>query len=227
MDTHALDAVVSRSSLTILQPQFSCACVRATLLQSCLTLCNPMDCSPADSSVHRILQIRMPEWVAISSSRGSSQFRGWIYIFVFCISSWVLYHWSQLGSPHSSSKSTYFTTNRLCNVSLFQRAIIMMFFSCTFFHPSVRYRAPLIFFFPCPDSISLLNIDSKKLETPANSIIEKTSYHCPLSYLSVAFQKDLSLSKEPNNFSLIFDDHVVSTWSHYKATVVWKGTLDK
>ena len=41
--------------------------------QSCLTLSNPMDCSPPDSSVHGILQGSLLEWVAISFSRGSSQ----------------------------------------------------------------------------------------------------------------------------------------------------------
>ena len=40
------------------------ACVHAKLLQSCLTLCNPMDCSPPGSSVHGILQARILEWVA-------------------------------------------------------------------------------------------------------------------------------------------------------------------
>ena len=44
----------------------------AKLLQSCLTLCDPMDCSPPGSSVHGILQARILEWVAISLSRGSS-----------------------------------------------------------------------------------------------------------------------------------------------------------
>ena len=41
--------------------------------ESCLTLCNPLDCIPPDSSVHGILQARILEWVATSSSRGSSQ----------------------------------------------------------------------------------------------------------------------------------------------------------
>jgi len=39
-------------------------CVLVT--QSCLTLCDPMDCSPAGSSVHGIFQARILEWVAIS-----------------------------------------------------------------------------------------------------------------------------------------------------------------
>ena len=34
--------------------------------QSCLTFCDPMDCSPPGSSVHGILQARVVEWVAIS-----------------------------------------------------------------------------------------------------------------------------------------------------------------
>ena len=47
-----------------------CVCVRAhSVPQSCLTLCNPMDCSPQS----RISQARIRKWVAISSSRGSSQ----------------------------------------------------------------------------------------------------------------------------------------------------------
>ena len=41
--------------------------------QSCPTLDDPMDCSPPGSSVHRILQARIQEWVALPFSRGSSQ----------------------------------------------------------------------------------------------------------------------------------------------------------
>ena len=48
-------------------------CVRAKSCQLCPTLCNPMDCSPPGSSVHGILQARILEWVAMPSSRGSSQ----------------------------------------------------------------------------------------------------------------------------------------------------------
>ena len=40
--------------------------------QLCLTLCDPMDCSPPGSSVHGILQARILQWLAISFSRGSS-----------------------------------------------------------------------------------------------------------------------------------------------------------
>ena len=47
-----------------------CSC---SVAQSCLTLCDPMDCILPGSSAHGILQARILEWVAISSSRGSSQ----------------------------------------------------------------------------------------------------------------------------------------------------------
>ena len=47
-----------------------CVCVCVLVAQSCLTLCDPMDCSLPGSSVHGILQARILEWVAFS--RGSS-----------------------------------------------------------------------------------------------------------------------------------------------------------
>ena len=71
-------------------------CMRA---QSCLTLCNLMDCSWPGSSVHGISQSRVLEWVAISSSRGDpgikpSQPREWTCVYCSsCIGRWILYHW--------------------------------------------------------------------------------------------------------------------------------------
>ena len=50
--------------------------VKVLVAQSCLTLCDPIDCSPPGSSVRGILQARILEWVAIPFSRGSSQARG-------------------------------------------------------------------------------------------------------------------------------------------------------
>ena len=43
----------------------------AKLLQSCLTLCDPIDGSPPGSPVPEILQARTLEWVAISFSNAS------------------------------------------------------------------------------------------------------------------------------------------------------------
>ena len=47
--------------------------MHAELLQLCATLGKPMDSSPPGSFIHGTLQARIPEWVAMPSSRGSSQ----------------------------------------------------------------------------------------------------------------------------------------------------------
>ena len=47
--------------------------IKVLITQSCLTLCDPMDCSLPGSSVMGILQARILEWVAMPSSRVSSQ----------------------------------------------------------------------------------------------------------------------------------------------------------
>ena len=49
------------------------ACMCAQSFQSCPTLCDNMDYSLPGSCVHGILQARILEWVAMLSSRGSSQ----------------------------------------------------------------------------------------------------------------------------------------------------------
>ena len=43
--------------------------------QSCLTLCDPVDCSLSGSSVHGILQASILEWVAMPFSKGLSPTR--------------------------------------------------------------------------------------------------------------------------------------------------------
>ena len=60
--------------------------VHAQSLQSCLTLCDPMDCSPPGSSVEGIRQAGILEWVAMPSYKGSSLPRDWT-------TSLVLLHW--------------------------------------------------------------------------------------------------------------------------------------
>ena len=49
-----------------------CVCVHS-VAKSCLSLWDPMDCSLPGSSVHGISQVKIPEWVAISFSRGFSR----------------------------------------------------------------------------------------------------------------------------------------------------------
>ena len=73
-----------------------CVCVFKSL-QSCPTLCDPMDYSPPGSSVHGILQPRILEWVAMPSSRGSSCPGIEPASVVSCIGRQVLYHECHLG----------------------------------------------------------------------------------------------------------------------------------
>ena len=68
--------------------------VKVLLAQLCLTLCDPVDCSPPGCSVHGILPARILEWVAMSFSRGSSQSRDCL---LHCRQ--ILYCLSYPGSP--------------------------------------------------------------------------------------------------------------------------------
>ena len=70
-------------------------CISCMLIQPCLILYDPMDCSIPGSSVHGISHAKILEWVAVSSSRGSSQHRNWTCIScVSCLGWQILYHWA-------------------------------------------------------------------------------------------------------------------------------------
>ena len=71
---------------------FTCSLLVCLVAQSCLTLCDPLDCSPPGSSVHGIFQIRLLEWVAISFSGGSSEPRDWPCI--SCMKGGLFTHWA-------------------------------------------------------------------------------------------------------------------------------------
>ena len=73
-DSVALPLLLAKSNLNFASKSYvlpSCS-VLCLVTQSCLTLWDPLDCSLPGSSVHGIFQARILEWVAISSSRGSS-----------------------------------------------------------------------------------------------------------------------------------------------------------
>ena len=73
--------------LSVIIRSYARVCV---LAQLCPTLCKPVDCSPPGSSDHGIFQARILEWVAISSSRGSSWPREWTrFPCVSCIGRWI------------------------------------------------------------------------------------------------------------------------------------------
>jgi len=62
--------------------------------QLCLSLWDPMDCSPPGSSIHGISQARILEQVAVSFSRGSSYPRDQAHISrISCSGKRILYHW--------------------------------------------------------------------------------------------------------------------------------------
>ena len=82
-----------KSSLHILHMiSLFCAC-KLSHFSHVFTLCDPIDYSLPGSSVHGILQARVPEWVGIPFSWGSYPPRDQTCIsYVSCIGRWVLYH---------------------------------------------------------------------------------------------------------------------------------------
>ena len=82
---HFLTSIIYTASLSYRRHS---VCVLSRF--SRVRLRDTMDCSPPGSTVHEILQATTLEWVAISSSRGSSRSRdrNW----VSCVGRWVLYH---------------------------------------------------------------------------------------------------------------------------------------
>ena len=78
-----------------------------TVDQSRPTLCNPMDYSTLGSSVHRIVQARILQWVAIPFPRGSSWPRDQAQVYcISCIGRRILYHWEATWeAPTLASKS--------------------------------------------------------------------------------------------------------------------------
>ena len=74
---------------TVLRSPSYIGYMRAKSLQLYPTLCDSMDCSPPDSSVHGILQARILQWAAMPSSRGSNLC---LISRISCIGRQVLYH---------------------------------------------------------------------------------------------------------------------------------------
>ena len=90
-----------------------CVVVVVQLL-SHVWLWDPMNCSPPNSSIHGISQVRILKWVAIFSSRGSSWPRDWT-----CVSwvagsllqrKWILYHWATRYVPTMWLQARYLTS---------------------------------------------------------------------------------------------------------------------
>ena len=139
-----------------------CVCV-CSVAQLCLTLRNPMECSPPGSSVHKIFQARKLEWVAILPSRRSSQPRdqtrvscvdrcffplspGNPCISFCCKTKWISYMYTYIHSFFNSLFISVTTEKSVEFLVLFNR-----FSSAVYFiHSSVYMSVPTSQFIPPP-----------------------------------------------------------------------------
>ena len=95
----------------ISNPINDCCCCYCLVAKSCLTLCDPMDCSLPGFSLHGTSQARTVEQIAISFSRRSSQLRDQTHICISCNGRRILYHWV-------TGEALLITTTRIMNKSL-------------------------------------------------------------------------------------------------------------
>ena len=110
--------------------------------QSCPTLCDPMDCSPPGSSVHGSLQARIPEWVAMPSSRGSSPPRDQTH---GSCTAGRFFTAEPMGKPSFSSTEFFFYFNKH-----------ILSFECFFFITSCSFFIDVV---SSPFLLRILNID--------------------------------------------------------------------
>ena len=95
------------------------------LAQSCPTLCHPMDCSLPGSSTHGILQARLLKWVAISYSRGSSQYRDRTQVSCdSCIDRWILYQLCHMGSSKNTGEGSLSLLQRIFQTQESMRGLL-------------------------------------------------------------------------------------------------------
>ena len=99
--------------------------------QSCLTLCNAMDCSPQGSSVHGIFQARILEWVAISFSTGLTRImekRVGSWSRLWCQPFWCVSH---LTSRYDSAHGVYVYGEDTVQTAKFQWTVLCRFLGFT------------------------------------------------------------------------------------------------
>ena len=119
-----------------------CCCLVA---KSCLTLCDPMDCTLPGSSVHGISQARTLEWLAISFSRRSSQPRDRTHI--SCIAGGFL-------TTEPPEKQPDYTFFNFTNIPL--RAIIFMYMKVKFLSHVQLFATPWAVVRQAPLSMGIL-----------------------------------------------------------------------
>ena len=117
---HLLRSSINKShpdcwSRETIYPTTRCLCM---CTQLCPTLFSPMDCSLPGSSVHGIIQARIPEWAVIFFSRGSFKPRDQIQVCsASCIGRHFLYHWATWEAPQDA-KWTIFHLRSLIQMYL-------------------------------------------------------------------------------------------------------------
>ena len=92
--------------------------VKIKVTQSCLPLCDPMDCRTSGSSVHGILQPRVLEWGDIPFSRRSSQPRHWTQSNSHCRQTLPSEVYTVVDSVHSTQKEL--TQNNDASILIFR-----------------------------------------------------------------------------------------------------------
>ena len=95
LDQDPQESLITRQTMVSL--------VKVLVIQSCLTLCDPMDCNPPGSSVPGILQARKLDWAAIPFSKESFQPRDWTR--VPCIASGLFTVWATRDTQRGNLKT--------------------------------------------------------------------------------------------------------------------------
>ena len=88
----------------------TCVCISHICHSACFVLSHfsrlRLSATPSDCSVHRVFQANIVEWVAISSSRVSSQPRDQTHIsYISCTGRQVLFHYCPLGNPTTVARA--------------------------------------------------------------------------------------------------------------------------
>ena len=130
-------------------------------VQSCPTLCDPLDCNLPGSSVHGILQARILEWVAISSFRGFSWPRNWTCIsFYSWIGKWILLPLRHLGSPKSDHIMPLMKALWWLPIGLRIKPRVLIILVNKAFHSPTLLTSPFISVSMYSSHTSLISLDS-------------------------------------------------------------------
>ena len=173
----------------------------------CPTLCNPMDYSPPGSSVHGILQARVLEWVAISSSKGSSWPSDWILGLL------RLMHCRQILYAESSGKHLH---QYICNLSGQFFLKKYYFHLCLFQCNKNKTVAQLVKNLPAGDPSSIAGL--------GRSAGEGIGYPLQYSWASLVAQlvKNLPAMREIWVWSLSWEDPLEKGKATHSSILAWR-----